>query len=141
MKLNHTCTIIVAASALLIGGCSTTDPSKPRKLTDQEVADSLPRDRIFYPGDPMPTNVIGLRLAGDFAVIGTNADANPKLVPSQDARNPFARQFWMVNVRDTMGPNVYLRIHERPLIQVSPKRPLVIIDRGLVPGVYYVAYQ
>lgn len=141
MKKNSTYTALALASALSITGCATTGSSTPRKPSQQEVADSLPRNRVWYPGDPMPSNVVGLKLAGDFAVQGTNTDSNPILIPAKDARNPFARQFWMVNVTDRMGPNVNLRFHERSLVRVLPKRPLVIVSRGIVPGVYNVAYQ
>jgi hypothetical protein len=89
----------------------------------------------------MPSNVVGLKLAGDFAVQGTNTDSNPILIPAKDFSNPFARQFWMVNVTDTMGPNVRLNFGDRPLVRVSPRRPLVITSRGILPGIYNVAYR
>jgi len=47
----------------------------------------------------------------------------------------------MVNVTDTMGPNVRLNFGDRPLVRVSPRRPLVIISRGILPGIYNVAYR
>jgi hypothetical protein len=132
---------MAVVSALTITGCATTGSTKPRKPSDQEVADTLPRNRIWYPGDPMPSNVVGIRLAGDFAVQGTNTDSNPILVPAKDFSNPFARQFWMVNVFDRMGPNARLPFGARPLVRVSPKRPLVILSRGILPGIYNVAFQ
>lgn len=141
MKKTTTYTALALVSALSITGCATTGSSTPRKPSDQEVADTLPRNRIWYPGDPMPSNVVGLRLAGDFAVQGTNTDSNPILIPAKDFSNPFARQFWMVNVVDRMGPNARLNFNQRPLVQVSPKRPLVILSRGILPGVYNVAFQ
>jgi hypothetical protein len=141
MKNPQALMALAVASALTITGCATTGTTTPRKPSQQEVADSLPRNRVWYPGDPMPKNVVGLKLAGDFAVQGTNTDANPILIPAKDFSNPFARQFWMVNVRDTMGPSVNLRFGDRPLVRVSPKRPLVILSRGILPGVYNVAYQ
>ena len=141
MKKTKICTAVALASALIITGCATTGSTKPRKPSDQEVADTLPRNRTWYPGDPMPSNVVGLRLAGDFAVQGTNTDSNPILVPAKDFSNPFARQFWMVNVVDRMGPNAHLNFNQRPLVRVSPNRPLVILSRGILPGVYNVAFQ
>jgi len=133
--------LLAIAAVILLGGCVTTGSTTPRKPSQQEVADQLPRNRTWYPGDPMPSNVVGLKLAGDFAVKGTNIDANPILVPAKDFDNPFARQFWMVNVTDTMGPGVNLRFGQRPLVRVSSKRPLVIIGRGILPGIYNVAYR
>jgi len=141
MKKTTTYIALALASALSITGCATTGSSTPRKPSQQEVADSLPRNRIWYPGDPMPTNVIGLRLAGDFAFTGTNTEGNPKLVPVQDVRNPLARQYWLVNVSDRIGRGVYIPHNQRALVRVSPKRPLVIIGRGILPGIYNVAYQ
>jgi hypothetical protein len=141
MKKTTTYIALALASALSITGCATTGSSIPRKPSDQEVADTLPRNRIWYPGDPMPSNVVGLRLAGDFAVQGSNTDSNPILIPAKDFSNPFARQFWMVNVVDRMGPNAHLNFNQRPLVRVSPNRPLVILSRGILPGVYNVAYQ
>lgn len=137
---------ILAVAALAFGGlagCATTSDtqSKPKKLSQEEVANTRSRSEIWRPGDPMPTNVLRLRLAGDFAVKGTNSDSNPIFVAAQDASNPFARQFWLVNVFDRMGPNAMLPIGQRPLVRVSPKRPLVIISRGILPGVYNVAYE
>ena len=128
-------------AALGLAGCATTGSSTPRQPSQQEIADTLPRNRTWYPGDPMPSDVVGLKLAGDFAVQGTNTDANPILVPAKDFSNPFARQFWMVNVTDVMGPNVRLDFGQRPLVRVSPRRPLVIISRGILPGIYNVAYR
>lgn len=141
MKKTKAYAAMAVVSALTITGCATTGSTKPRKPSDQEVADTLPRNRIWYPGDPMPSNVVGLRLAGDFAVQGTNTDSNPILVPAKDFSNPFARQFWMVNVFDRMGPNARLPFGARPLVRVSPKRPLVILSRGILPGIYNVAFQ
>jgi hypothetical protein len=141
MNKINTYTALAIASALTITGCATTGTTTPRKPSQQEVADSLPRNRVWYPGDPMPSNVVGLKLAGDFAVQGTNTDSNPILIPAKDFSNPFARQFWMVNVTDTMGPNVRLNFGDRPLVRVSPRRPLVIISRGILPGIYNVAYR
>lgn len=141
MKTPTALTILTVAAALPLGGCATTDTSTPRKPSQQEIADQWPRNRVWYPGDPMPTNVVGLKLAGDFAVKGTNVDANPILVPAKDFSNPFARQFWMINVTDTMGPGVNLRFGQRPLVRVSSRRPLVIIGRGILPGIYNVAYR
>lgn len=141
MKKTTAYTAVALASALSITGCATTGSSKPRKPSQEEVANSLPRNRIWYPGDPMPSNVVGLKLAGDFAVQGTNAQGNPILIPARDVSNPFARQFWMVNVFDRMGPGVNLPFGHRPPVRVLPGRPLVIISRGILPGVYNVAYQ
>jgi hypothetical protein len=145
MKINPSLNIL-AVTALAFGGlvgCATTSDtqSQPKKLSQEEVANTRSRSEIWRPGDPMPTNVLRLRLAGDFAVKGTNSDSNPIFVPAQDASNPFARQFWLVNVFDRMGPNVMLPMGQRPLVKVSPKRPLVIIGRGILPGVYNVAYE
>jgi hypothetical protein len=141
MKKTIAYTAVAIAAALSITGCETTGSTKPRKPSDQEVADTLPRNRVWYPGDPMPSNVVGLKLAGDFAVQGTNTDSNPILIPAKDFSNPFARQFWMVNVVDRMGPNARLNFNQRPLVRVSPNRPLVILSRGILPGVYNVAFQ
>lgn len=130
----------LAATSCLVG-CTTTNEAKPKTPSQREIADTLPRNRIWYPGDPMPTNVVGLKLAGDFAFTGTNTEGNPELVPLRDVANPFARQFWLINVFDRLGPSVHLPPHLRTLVRVSPKRPLVIISRGILPGIYNVAYQ
>ena len=68
MKKTITYTALALASVLSIAGCATTGSTTPRKPSQQEVADSLPRNRVWYPGDPMPSNVVGLKLAGYFAV-------------------------------------------------------------------------
>lgn len=133
--------VLATAAALGLSGCATTNPSQPKKPSQRQIADSLPRNRVWYPGDPMPSNVIGLRLAGDFAVQGTNSEGNPILLPAQSASNPFARQYWLINVHDTMGPDVLLPAGARPLVRVYASRPLVILSRGILPGIYNVAYE
>lgn len=102
---------------------------------------SAPSIKVWNPKDKLPSDVSGQGVAGNFAFYGTNTEGNPILIPAEDASNPFARQYWIVNMHDRVGPNVLIPASQRRLVQVSPRRPLVFVGRGILPGVYNVQAQ
>jgi hypothetical protein len=117
---------------------SSDSGTTSRKKSTQASAPSI---KIWSPKDKLPSDVSGQGVAGNFAFYGTNAEGNPIFIPAEDASNPFARQFWVVNMHDKAGPNVLIPASQRRLLQVSPQRPLVFVGRGILPGVYNVQFQ
>ena len=117
---------------------SSDSGTTPRKKSTQASAPSI---KIWGPKDKLPSDVSGQGVAGNFAFYGTNTEGNPILIPAEDAANPFARQFWVVNMHDRVGPNVLIPTSQRRLVQVSSHRPLVFVGRGILPGVYNVQVQ
>jgi hypothetical protein len=113
----------------------------PKAPKVKKSKSSGPQIQVWNPRDKLPKNVTGNGVAGNFTFYGTNADGNPIYIPAEDFSNPFARQFWVVNVRTGLGPNFLVPINERRLIKVSRNKPLIIIGRGIVPGVYNVQAQ
>jgi hypothetical protein len=117
---------------------SSDSGTTSRKKSTQASAPSI---KIWNPKDKLPSDVSGQGVAGNFAFYGTNTEGNPILIPAEDASNPFARQFWIVNMHDRVGPNVLIPASQRRLVQVSSRRPLVFVGRGILPGVYNVQLQ
>ena len=119
-----------------------SSPSESRSSYKKKHSDSAsPSIKIWGPKDKLPSDVSGQGVAGNFAFYGTNTEGNPILIPAEDAANPFARQFWIVNMHDRVGPNVLIPASQRRLVQVSSRRPLVFVGRGILPGVYNVQLQ
>ena len=132
------------------GGNSTGNNTSLKKSSSSESRASYkkkhsdsasPSIKIWGPKDKLPSEISGQGVAGNFAFYGTNAEGNPIFIPAEDAANPFARQFWIVNMHDQAGPNVLIPVGQRRLIQVTPKRPLVFVGRGILPGVYNVQFE
>ena len=117
---------------------SSNAGSTSRKKSTQASAPSI---KVWNPKDKLPTDIAGQGVAGNFAFYGTNTEGNPILIPAEDAANPFARQYWIVNLHDQVGPNVLIPASQRRLVQVSSRRPLVFVGRGLLPGIYNVQVQ
>ena len=135
-----------------IGKPPELTPSAPKKASSpkakapkvpkvKQSKSSGPKIQIWNPRDKFPKTVTGNGVAGNFVLYGTNTDGNPIYIPAEDFSNPFARQFWIVNVRTRFGPNFLVPVNERRLITVSRSKPLIIIGRGIVPGVYNVQAQ
>jgi hypothetical protein len=132
------------------GGSSTGQNTSLKKNSSSESKSSAkkkhteaagPSIKIWNPKDKLPSDVAGQGVAGSFANYGTSSDGNPILIPAEDASNPFARQYWIVNIQDQAGPNVLVPIGQRQLVQISSKRPLIFVGRGILPGVYNVQLQ
>jgi len=119
-----------------------SSPSGSATTTHKKsIQASAPSIKIWGPKDKLPPDIAGQGVAGNFAFYGTNTEGNPILIPAEDASNPFARQFEIVNMRDQVGPNVLIPAGQRRLVQVSSRRPLVFVGRGILPGVYNVQVQ
>lgn len=120
---------------------STSSQVVHHKKKSQSSESAAPSIKIWNPKDKLPSDISGQGVAGNFAFYGTSSEANPILIPAEDANNPFARQFWIVNLQDQAGPNALVPIGQRHMVQVSSKRPLIFVGRGILPGVYNVQVQ
>jgi len=93
---------------------------------------------VWSPRDKLPKEIQGHGVAGRFAIQGSTIDSLVILVPAEDADNPFARQFWIMNRTYAGGPSVLVPIGQKEIIQIPANNPLIITGRGIVPGVYNV---
>lgn len=121
-----------------------SDAPKPKKKT--QVKQTTPRAQVpqqpsitvWNPRDKLPKDVTGQGVAGNFVIYGSNSDGNVILIPAEDASNPFARQYWIVNRAYNGGPDALVPIGQRELIQIPKNQPLIFVGRGPLPGVYNV---
>jgi hypothetical protein len=121
---------------------------KPRKTVAREYspprqqAPQRPSIPVWNPRDKLPKEVTGQGVAGNFVIQGSSSEGTLILIPAEDADNPFARQFWVVNRTFAGGsPNVLVPMGQRQLVQVPANNPLIFIGRGILPGVYNVQAQ
>jgi len=110
-------------------------PPTPPPQQPKSKKNSLP---VWRPKDKLPKEVRGHGLAGNFAIQGSSSDGSVIIVPAEDADNPFARQFWIINRSFAGGANALVPIGQREIIQVPSSRPLKFIGRGILPGIYNV---
>ena len=126
----------VQLAKILNESIANTQPvATPASKTPKSKKQSIP---IWSPTDKLPKEVRGHGLAGNFAIQGSSSDGSIILVPADDANNPFARQFWIVNRSFSGGPNVLVPLGQRRIIQVPNSHPLIIVGRGILPGIYNV---
>jgi hypothetical protein len=119
-------------------------PNKKKQQASSESPSGRKREpevEVHHPRIKLPKSFAGIRIAGKFAFIGTSVGGHPQLVAAEDAMNPFARQFWVENVQSDLGPNVTLTLDQRTLVNISPSNPLVLVKRGILPGIYWVHAQ
>jgi hypothetical protein len=121
-------------------------PKKKKSSTTQKSSSSAkrssePRIPIWSPRDKLPKDVTGHYLAGDFVVQGEDLSGCATIIPLQDAMNPFARQFNVVNMSTGLVPGTLVPMGRREMVRVSRSRPLVFIGRGILPGIYQVQAQ
>jgi hypothetical protein len=126
---------------------SSSDAPKPRKkavvrqVAPPQQAPQQPSITVWNPRDKLPKDVTGQGVAGNFVVYGSNTEGCIILIPAEDASNPFARQYWIVNRAYNGGPNALVPMGQRELIQIPRNQPLIFIGRGILPGVYNVQAQ
>jgi len=127
---------------------TATGTPKPKKKA--VVKQSVPRQQVpqrpsipvWNPRDKLPKEIAGQGVAGNFVIQGSSSEGALILIPAEDADNPFARQFWVVNRTYGGGvPNVLVPLGQRQLVQVPSNEPLIFIGRGILPGVYNVQAQ
>jgi hypothetical protein len=113
-----------------------------KQSSPKQQAPEPPSIPVWNPRDKLPKEITGQGVAGNFVIQGSSSEGNLVLVPAEDADNPFARQFWVVNRTFAGGqPNILVPIGRRQLVQVSKNQPLIFIGRGILPGVYNVQAQ
>ena len=72
---------------------------------------------------------------------GEDISGGAEIIAAEDAANPFARVFTIVNLSSGMAPGTLVPIGQRRLVQVSKNKPLIFIGRGMLPGLYNVQAQ
>jgi len=131
-----------------VSGDTSVNPERRQKKA--VVKQSSPKQQVpqppsipvWNPRDKMPNEITGQGVAGNFVIQGSSSEGTLILIPAEDANNPFARQFWVVNRIFAGGqPNILVPIGQRQLVQVSKNQPLIFIGRGILPGVYNVQAQ
>jgi hypothetical protein len=124
---------------------STPKPKKKavvRQVAPRQQTPQRPSITVWNPKDKLPKEITGQGVAGNFVIYGTSSEGNLILIAAEDAENPFARQYWVVNKTYAGGQaNVLVPMGQRQLVQVPANYPLIFIGRGILPGVYNVQAQ
>jgi hypothetical protein len=107
---------------------SSLKPSKP----------SQPQIPLWLPKDKLPKDVAGHGLYGNFVIRGEDINGGAEIIAAEDAANPFARVFTIVNLSSGMAPGTLVPISQRRLVQVPKNKPLIFVGRGILPGLYNV---
>ncbi|MEI6034864.1 MAG: hypothetical protein WCS65_11370 [Verrucomicrobiae bacterium] len=112
---------------------------KAKAIVEEPVAkvQPTPQITILKPTDKLPKNFRGMGLAGKFRICGTDGGGSPLIVAAEDYKNPFARQFWIINSDVGLGPNRSFQPEDRPPLDVPQSKPLIFVG-VFVPGVYNV---
>lgn len=110
---------------------SKTKASKP----------SQPQIPLWQPKDTLPKDIAGQGLYGNFVIRGEDINGGAEIIAAEDAANPFARVFTIVNLSSGMAPGTLVPIGQRRLVQVPRNKPLIFIGRGILPGLYNVQAQ
>jgi hypothetical protein len=133
----------VSSSSVNAPTVSTNAPdfsreSLPKQKNISTRSTPKPPRPVWHPKDKLPKDIKWHGVAGRFAFIGSSKDGSVILVPAEDAQNPFAREFWIVNRPYAGGANVLLPNHQRRVIDIPHLEPLIIMGRGSSLGVYHV---
>ena len=110
---------------------TSNNSSKPRQ----------PQIPLWLPKDKLPKDVAGHGLYGNFVVRGEDITGGAEIIAAEDAANPFARVFTIVNLSSGMAPGTLVPISQRRLVQIPKSKPLIFIGRGILPGLYNVQAQ
>lgn len=110
---------------------TSNNSSKPRQT-------QIP---LWLPKDKLPKDVAGHGLYGNFVVRGEDITGGAEIIAAEDAANPFARVFTIVNLSSGMAPGTLVPISQRRLVQIPKSKPLIFIGRGILPGLYNVQAQ
>jgi len=102
---------------------------------------SQPQIPLWQPKDTLPKDIAGQGLYGNFVIRGEDITGGAEIIAAEDAANPFARVFTIVNLSSGMAPGTLVPIGQRRLVQVSKNKPLIFIGRGMLPGLYNVQAQ
>ena len=132
-----------------VGSSSLPSSEAPKPKKKAVVKQAAPRPQapqqpsitVWNPRDKLPKDVTGQGVAGNFVIYGSSSDGNVILIPAEDASNPFARQYWIVNRAYNGGPDALVPMGQRELIQIPRNQPLIFVGRGPLPGVYNVQEQ
>jgi hypothetical protein len=117
--------------------------SKQPKATKSSKKSSSSGEKIpvWGPKDKLPKNVTGHYVAGNFVLQGESYEGFAVLIPAEDSLNPFARQFKVENMSTGLAPGTNLTSSQRKFVKISRSRPLIIVGRDPMPGIYRVQAQ
>ena len=110
---------------------TSNNSSKPRQ----------PQIPLWLPKDKLPKDIAGHGLYGNFVVRGEDITGGAEIIAAEDAANPFARVFTIVNLSSGMAPGSLVPISQRRLVQIPKTKPLIFVGRGILPGLYNVQAQ
>ena len=110
---------------------TSNNSSKPRQ----------PQIPLWLPKDKLPKDIAGHGLYGNFVVRGEDITGGAEIIAAEDAANPFARVFTIVNLSSGMAPGTLVPISQRRLVQIPKTKPLIFVGRGILPGLYNVQAQ
>ena len=110
---------------------TSNNSSKPRQ----------PQIPLWLPKDKVPKDIAGHGLYGNFVVRGEDITGGAEIIAAEDAANPFARVFTIVNLSSGMAPGSLVPISQRRLVQIPKTKPLIFVGRGILPGLYNVQAQ
>ena len=110
---------------------TSNNSSKPRQ----------PQIPLWRPKDILPKDIAGHGLYGNFVVRGEDITGGAEIIAAEDAANPFARVFTIVNLSSGMAPGSLVPISQRRLVQIPKTKPLIFVGRGILPGLYNVQAQ
>lgn len=120
---------------------STSSNTSVSSSKSKEIRRSQPQITLWQPKDTLPKDIAGQGVYGNFVVRGEDINGGAELIAAEDAANPFARVFTVVNLTSGMAPGTLVPIGQRRLVQVLKSKPLIFIGRGLLPGQYNVQAQ
>ena len=107
---------------------STNTSSKPRQ----------PQIPLWLPKDKLPKDIAGHGLYENFVVRGEDITGGAEIIAAEDAANPFARVFTIVNISSGMAPGTLVPISQRRLVNIPKNKPLIFVGCGILPGLYNV---
>jgi hypothetical protein len=121
---------------------SSASSAKPKqnKSGKSSQKSSSPKEKIpvWNPKDKLPKDVTGHGVAGNFVIQSESYEGFAVLVPAEDSVNPFARQFKVENMSTGFAPGTVFPAAQRKFVRVSRSRPLIIVGRDPMPGIYRV---
>jgi hypothetical protein len=112
-------------------GKNSSSSYKPSKASQPQIP-------LWLPKDTLPKDVAGHGLYGNFVIRGEDINGGAEIIAAEDAANPFARVFTIVNLSSGLAPGAYVPISQRRSVQVPKNKPLIFIGRGILPGLYNV---
>ena len=95
--------------------------------------------KVYSPKDKFPPDIVGSGVAGSFVVIGESVGGGTLLCAAEDALFTLtARKFIVQNKTTGFAPGTLFDYNSQYRLKYSPASPLIIIQKGPLPGFYTV---